>query len=251
MNTNDRFNGKGNNYSKYRPSYPKEYIDYLIKESNLNENSKIFDIGAGTGILTEILVKRGLKVTAVEPNLDMAIFIEDLTKKYSNLKFINSLAEDINYNKKDVDLITVAQAFHWFDVAKFKNQCKKILKDGGKVALLWNIRDENDKIIKESFDICKRLCQSFQGFSGGVGDNIDNIKAFFKDEKYSYTEFENNLEYNLEMFIGRNISASYAPNEEDKNYKIFIKELTDLFNKYKRDEKVIIKNKVKSYIGNV
>lgn len=251
MNTNDRFNGKGNNYSKYRPSYPKEYIHYLIKESNLNKDSLVFDVGAGTGILTEILAKRGLRVMAVEPNLDMAIFIKDLTKKYSNLKFINSIAEDINYNKKDVDLITVAQAFHWFDVTKFKKQCKKILKDSGKVALLWNIRDENHEIIKESFDICKRLCKNFQGFSGGIGDNIDNIKSFFKDEKYSYAEFENNLEYSLEMFIGRNISASYAPNEGDENYEIFIRELTNLFNKYKKGEKVIIKNKVKSYIGSV
>lgn len=59
------------------------------------------------------------------------------------------------------------------------------------------------------------------------------------------------LEYDLEMFIGRNISASYAPNREDENYKIFIDELIELFNKYKKDEKVIIKNKVKSYIGAV
>lgn len=111
--------------------------------------------------------------------------------------------------------------------------------------------DENDEIIKESFSISKRLCENFQGFSGGIGDNIDNIKSFFKDEKYSYIEFENNLEYDLEMFIGRNISASYAPNEGDKNYKIFIEELTSLFNKYKKNEKVIIKNKVRSYIGSI
>ena len=80
---------------------------------------------------------------------------------------------------------------------------------------------------------------------------IENIKGFFKDEKYSYVEFENNLEYNLEMFIGRNISASYAPNKESENYKEFIKELEKLFYKYSKNGKVIIKNKVKSYIGNV
>lgn len=251
MNSDNKFNGKGNSYYKYRPSYPKEYIDYLVKENNLNKYSKVFDVGAGTGILSEILAKRGLNVTAVEPNLDMAVFIQDLTKEYLNLNFINTLAEDISYNKKDVDLITVAQAFHWFDINKFNKQCKNILKDSGKVALLWNVRDENDKIIKESFDICKRLCEKFQGFSGGIGDNIDNIKNFFKDEKYNYAEFENNLEYDIEMFIGRNISASYAPNEGDKNYKIFIDELTDLFNRYKKNEKVIIKNKVKSYIGSI
>ncbi|MDO4534605.1 MAG: methyltransferase domain-containing protein [Clostridium perfringens] len=121
MNTNDRFNGKGNSYSKYRPSYPKKYIDYLIKENNLNKDSLVFDVGAGTGILTEILLKRGLNVTAVEPNLDMGIFIRDLKRKYTNLQFINSLAENINHNKKEIDLITVVQAFHWFNVDKFKN----------------------------------------------------------------------------------------------------------------------------------
>ncbi len=211
----------------------------------------MFDVGAGTGILTEILIKRGLKVTAVEPNLDMARFIKKLMREYHNLEFLNNSAENIHYNKKNVDLITVAQAFHWFNVDKFKEQCKNILKDSGKVALVWNVRDEDDEIIKENFNICKRLCKDFNGFSGGIGDNIDNIRSFFKDGKYEYIEFENNLEYDLEIFIGRNISASYALKSEDKNYKVFIEELTELFYKYKKDDKIVIKNKVKSYIGNI
>lgn len=246
-----RFNGKARNYSKYRPSYPDEYIDYLIKKGNIQNDSVIFDVGAGTGIFTELLLKRGLSVVAVEPNLDMSVYIEELIKKYSNLRFMNSLAEEINYHKKDVDLITVAQAFHWFDIKKFKNQCKNILKDKGKVALVWNVRDEKSEVIRESFDICTRLCKDFKGFSGGIGDDINNIKSFFKDGKYDYIEFENNLEYTLEMFIGRNISASYATNKGEKNYSIFIDELIKLFNKYKNDERVIIKNKVRSYIGSI
>ena len=69
MNT-DVFTGKAQFY-KARPTYPNECIDFLISTFNLNENSVIADIGAGTGILSIPFLERGMTVLSVEPNADM------------------------------------------------------------------------------------------------------------------------------------------------------------------------------------
>ncbi|NYE04285.1 16S rRNA A1518/A1519 N6-dimethyltransferase RsmA/KsgA/DIM1 with predicted DNA glycosylase/AP lyase activity [Bacillus niacini] len=71
MEPTDKFSGKTDVYSKSRPSYPNEYIDYLLSINSLNETSRVADIGSGTGILTRQLLERGVSVVAVEPNGDM------------------------------------------------------------------------------------------------------------------------------------------------------------------------------------
>ena len=66
-----RFTERVENYVKYRPSYPDEVIDLLTDECGLTGSSLIADVGSGTGIFTNLLLKRGYKVYAVEPNQAM------------------------------------------------------------------------------------------------------------------------------------------------------------------------------------
>ena len=68
MKPTDKFSGKADVYSKSRPGYPNEHIDYLLSANNLNETSKVADIGSGTGIMSRHLLERGVRVLAVEPN---------------------------------------------------------------------------------------------------------------------------------------------------------------------------------------
>ena len=114
-----KFDGKGENYSKYRPTYPKEFIDYINSIDGLNDDSIIADIGSGTGILSKQLLDIGKYVIAVEPNADMRVFAEHILGDYKNFTSVNATAENTTLNNHSVDLITVAQAFHWFDRDKF------------------------------------------------------------------------------------------------------------------------------------
>ena len=68
MNSKERFSSRVDAYAKYRPSYPSEAIDYLYEAVGLGERSEIADVGAGTGIFSRLLLERGSRVTAVEPN---------------------------------------------------------------------------------------------------------------------------------------------------------------------------------------
>lgn len=245
------FTGKANMYTKYRPNYLVEYINYLISYNSVTSDNVIADIGSGTGILSQQLLEKNLKVISVEPNNDMRIQAEQLLNNYTGFISINGTAENTTLKDKSIDLITVAQAFHWFDKDKFKLECSRILKQNSNVSLVWNSRDFSSEIVQENAEICKRICPLFKGFSGGIEETPEIYKQFFRDGKYDYQVFENDLEFDLDGFIGRNLSASFAPKPEDENYKKFIEEITKLFVKYSNHDKIVVPHITRSYIGNV
>ncbi|MFW5437638.1 class I SAM-dependent methyltransferase [Paenibacillus apiarius] len=251
METTNKFTGKADTYSKYRPNYPQEYMNYLISSNQLNSNHNIADIGSGTGIFTQQLLDRNFKVFAVEPNRDMRTIAEKALSSYANFISIPGTAEHTGIPSSSVDLVTVAQAFHWFDKDRFKMECQRILKPNSNAALVWNSRDTSSLFVHENAEICKKLCSGFKGFSGGIDASPDIYKDFFKDGNYEYKEFRHDLEFNMEGFIGRNLSASYAPKPTDTNYNPFIEAVTELFIKYSRDNMIVIPNITRSYIGKV
>ena len=79
----ENFSGKADLYSKFRPSYSNEYINYLLSENHLSMGSVIADIGSGTGILTKLLLEKKLTVFAIEPNDDMRGIAGDLQRNLS------------------------------------------------------------------------------------------------------------------------------------------------------------------------
>lgn len=251
MKTTENFTDKANIYAKYRPSYPNEYIEYLLSANELNENQIVADIGSGTGIFSRQLLENDLHVIGVEPNDDMRKMAEQSLKRYPRFQSIKATAEHTTLKENSVDLVTVAQAFHWFNKEAFKIECQRILKQKAHVALVWNSRDGTSPIIKENADICQKTCPNFKGFSGGIEETPEMFNSFFKDGKYEFKEYQNDLLFDYEGFLGRNLSASYAPKKNDKEYKNFIFLLSELFEKYSKNGKILIPNLTRSYLGNV
>lgn len=103
----EKFNQVAEIYEKYRPSYPEEYIKYIINKCNLNENSTIADIGAGTGIFSKQLLDNNLKVIGVEPNDEMRKVLEEKLKNNKNFISINGTDKNTHIEKNSIDLITV------------------------------------------------------------------------------------------------------------------------------------------------
>ena len=251
VKTTGNFTDKAAIYAKYRPSYPDEYVDYLFSVNQLKGNQIVVDIGSGTGIFSNQLLERGLNVIGVEPNDDMRKMAEQSLKQYSRFKSIKATAENTTLKGNSVDLITVAQAFHWFDKKAFKMECQRILKQKANVALVWNSRDLTSPIIKENAEICQKTCSNFKGFSGGIEGTPEVFNSFFKDGKYEFKKYQNDLLFDYESFLGRNLSASYAPKKNDKEYKSFVFLLSELFEKYSKNGKIVLKNITRSYLGNV
>ncbi|MCM3113883.1 class I SAM-dependent methyltransferase [Neobacillus sp. MER 74] len=249
MKSNDQFTGKAEVYAKYRPSYPPEYIEYIISKAGLNEDSIIADIGSGTGILSGQLIDRGFTVIGVEPNDDMRTVAEQALKTDSRFISIKGTAENTSLTDNSINLVTVAQAFHWFDMEPFKLECQRILHQDGKVALVWNSRDGSSDINKESAEVCQRYCPNFKGFSGGMEETPIAFQQFFKDGKYDLKFFHNDLQFNLNGFLGRYLSASYSPKKTDEEYHPFLTALSNLFSRYSNSGQIVIPNITRSYLG--
>lgn len=251
MKPTDKFSGKADVYSKSRPSYPNEYIDYLLSANNLNETSSVADIGSGTGIMSRHLLERGVRVLAVEPNDDMRTKAEQDLQQFDRFTSIKGSAEETTLPDNSVDLVIAAQAFHWFDQKKFKLECKRILKQNAQVALVWNSRDFQSPLINENREIFKRYCPNFYGFSGGIGEGGEVFNQFYRDGQYELKRFPNDLVMDFDGFLGRNLSASYSLKKSDKEYEFFVEAITNLFEKYSFNGKIVMPNFTRSYLGHV
>lgn len=245
-----KFDAKGSIYVKGRPAYPEKLFDYLIKTKVIKENTIVADIGSGTGIFTLQMSPFVDELFAVEPNDDMRDKAEMLYKDFSNIVSVNGSAEATTLKNASVDLITVAQAFHWFDRKLFKLECQRISKENGKVFLVWNDRDTSSEIIKENFGVNKKFCPNFKGSSNGIDFSKDGFKDFFEGE-FELVEFENHLVYDKDTFISRNLSSSYAPKSTDDCCYEYIKAISEVFDKYSENGTVNYPYITRCYIGKV
>lgn len=230
-----RFDGKGLVYSKSRPSYPESLLDYLREHNIISKESIVADIGSGTGIFSLQLQPYVKQVFAVEPNESMRENAENQFKNYSNLISVGASAENTTLQRHSVDCIAAAQAFHWFDKSAFARECRRILTPGGCIVLIWNVRNEASELIKKNDEINALFCLNYNGFSNGM--NLKDEKEFNKlfRARYEKLQLENNVKYDLEAFIGRNLSSSFAPAEGEADYEPYIESLTDLFNEMSSD----------------
>lgn len=228
MNTH-RFDNKGVVYFKSRPIYPKDIVNYLLDQGIISSDSCVADVGSGTGIFSLQLQPYVKKVFAIEPNDSMREHAELKFKEYKNIVSVNGSAENTLLKPNSIDCVTVAQAFHWFDKVAFAKECKKILTTGGRIVLLWNVRDENDEIVKRNSEINALFSDDFNGFSNGMDFNDDQQFIDFFEGQYEKIEIKNPICYDLQMFLGRNLSSSFAPKKGDINYQPYIDALTKLF----------------------
>ncbi len=248
MDNTTKFTGIAAVYAKARPDYAPVFIDWLYGDAGMKTDSVVADIGSGTGIFSKALLEKGSTVYGVEPNVDMRATAENTLCGFPNFHSVNGTAENTTLEANSVDFITVAQAFHWFDVDSFKAECRRIIKPNGKVVLVWNSRVSTSKLVKENALICKKYCPNFKGFSGGLEQIDADISKFF-DNRFELKRFENDLLFEKAKFIERSLSASYSLKETDSDYKSYIFELEALFNKYAVGNILTVPNETVGYIG--
>ena len=124
----NRFTGRAEAYSKYRPTYPQEIIDILNAQIGFNKDKIVADVGSGTGILTKIFLDNGNRVFGIEPNDEMRSFAEKNLSRYDNFVSMNQSAENTGLSSNSIDLVTAGQALHWFDPDQSRVEFARILR---------------------------------------------------------------------------------------------------------------------------
>ena len=138
-------------YERARPSYPAEAIEWLVERTALGPGRTVLDIGAGTGKLTRLLVPSGARVVAVEPVAEMRALIG------ADVEAVDATAERLPFADASADVVTVAQAFHWFDHERALPELHRVLRPGGALALVWNMRDLDDPVQRGVEDLLAPL----------------------------------------------------------------------------------------------
>ncbi|MEV0616431.1 class I SAM-dependent methyltransferase [Nonomuraea sp. NPDC050404] len=123
-------------YDRIRPSYPKRALEWALGPAPV----KVVDLGAGTGLLTQVLAGLGHEVTAVEPDPKMR---EKLAERLPGAVVVAGSAEEIPLADGGVDAVVAGQAYHWFDPEPAHAEIARVLRPGGMFAPLWNLRDES------------------------------------------------------------------------------------------------------------
>ncbi|MDX3906125.1 MAG: class I SAM-dependent methyltransferase [Pigmentiphaga sp.] len=125
-------------YVRGRPDYPPEIDAWLHETLGLTAGSTVLDLGAGTGKFTPRLLATGARVIAVEP---VAAMLAKLAATQPGVRTMVGKAEAIPLPDASVDVVVCAQAFHWFATAEALTEIHRVLKPGGRLALVWNMRD--------------------------------------------------------------------------------------------------------------
>lgn len=237
MNTVERFSNRVENYVKYRPSYPREGLDLFRDEMNLQKSSVIADIGSGTGISAKLFLENGNSVFGVEPNEPMRKAAEDFLRDFPHFQSVAGTAENTHLPDNSIDFVIAAQAFHWFDKEKARTEFKRILRDNGFVALIWNERqlDSND-FLREYEELLKKFGTDYEKVRH---DKIDEKKLedFFQTD-FRRKTFRNSQVLDFEGLKGRILSSSYMPPENDLRFEPMVIELQRLFAKYSESGKI-------------
>ena len=211
------FTGKATVYDQARPGYAPAALDFVA--GFVPRNAAIADIGAGTGKLSSMLAARGFDVTAIEPNPDMRSKLPALP----NLCVMDGTAEATGLPSASVDAVTCAQAFHWFDSEKFKAECQRILKPGGRVFVVYNTpgpdHERHDELIWHSKD----------GPPGSHwAEREQRLRDFF-DGGIQREAFPNPVSYDAQGWLAYMLSHSMSPRPGDDVYERFVDSVRLIF----------------------
>jgi SAM-dependent methyltransferase len=128
-------------YQRARPGYPDEAVTWLAERLGIGPGRDVLDLAAGTGKFTRQIADLGAHVVAVEPLDAMRAELEGVVP---GVEALAGAAEAIPLTDGSVDAVTCAQAFHWFDADSALREMWRVLRPGGGVGLIWNLRDESD-----------------------------------------------------------------------------------------------------------
>lgn len=218
----NRFTERAEDYAAHRPGYPDACVDDLLVGLGHPAMLAVADVGAGTGIMARLIAGRGPLVAAVEPNSAM----RDQAEPHERVLWQDGTAERTGLNDRSVNLVVVAQAFHWFDAGAAFAECRRVLKPTGRLALIWNEVDDSTPmgagyraiLDGHATDDTPRIRYAAQVDPFGSTGLFDDVRT----RSYPLA-----MPHTADGLVGRALSASYAP-KSGPSHDVLVSELRAL-----------------------
>jgi ubiquinone/menaquinone biosynthesis C-methylase UbiE len=247
-NSTNRFSDRADNYNLYRPVYPAAIISWLEEKIGLNKDSRIADIGSGTGIFSTLFLASGYSLNAVEPNTEMRSVALKNLQHYHGFRNIDGTAEHTTLTDNSVDLITVAQAFHWFNEEAVKKEFKRILIPGGTILLVWNILQADTPFLKGYAALKEKYAENLP-HPGRA--NLESIQGFFYPSAVTTHQIRNIQWLTAEGLKGYLLSFSTVPLKTEILYNNMIDELKNLFEQYAENGLIKMEYETMLYLSKI
>lgn len=242
MDTHSRYSPLVDNYRRYRPRYPQEVVGWLQATCGLTAEHTVADVGSGTGQLCEPLLAYGCRVYGVEPNAAMRRAAEAELQAYPRFESVDGTAEATTLPDASVQIITVANAFHWFDHAATRAEFARILKPQGWVVLLWNLERTAGSPFMQAFEqFWQRHVDPAARFPpASERKRPAYLERFFGVDRLQETMFDNEQICDLTALQGLVGSFLKAPQPDDPRYPAMHADLTAIFEQHQRDGTVTL-----------
>jgi len=242
----ERFSSRVDDYARFRPSYPREVIRILERECGLTPNSVVADVASGTGLFTRLLLEHGNPVFGVEPNPDMRRRGEEFLAEFRNFVSVEGTAERTTLPDHSVDLITAAQAAHWFDRDRAIEEFERILKPGGYLVLLWNDRRVKDSVFDTDYEA---MVIAYGTDYAEVRRRDQATGDFFGPLERVERVLGNHQDLDFDSLRGRLLSSSYAPAPGEPGHLAMLAELRRIFDLHQHSGRVRMEYETKIFFG--
>jgi SAM-dependent methyltransferase len=242
------FSSKVEDYVAARPQYPAQLFQFFIGVLDVKPGALVADIGSGTGLFTRGLLEHGYRVLAVEPNAGMRTAADVAFQAYSGYASAHGSAESIPVRSSSVDLITAAQAFHWFEIDKARAEFLRVLRPGAQVALIWNDRlladplhKALDKVLNEFGGEKRNALVSHEG----RGD----LPEFFGGCIPSEFRWPHEQRLSEGGLLSLVFSRSYMPERSSSRGQEAAKKVSDVFGRFVQDGTVDVRYTAVAFVG--
>jgi SAM-dependent methyltransferase len=198
------FGSVAGEYERARPGYPVDAVRWLVGD----RPCRVVDLGAGTGKLTRALVALDHEVTAVEPSEEM---LAQLCTAVPEAHAVLAGAEEIPLGDASADVVVAGQAFHWFDPERAMPEIARVLRPGGRVGLVWNMRDERVPWVARMSDV---IGSEPTGGLDAISERLSE-KALFGPVDTAMFAHEQRLDREtlIELVVSRSYFAMQTPEE--------------------------------------
>lgn len=207
------FEREAGRYTRGRPDYPEALLDWLRETLRLGPGSTVADVGAGTGKFTRLLQATGARVIAVEP---VAAMRAQLAAALPQVQTVDAPAQSLPFADGSLDAVVCAQAFHWFATVEALTSFHRVLAPGGRLGLIWNVRDESVDWVRAITDLITPYEGDAPRFHKGTWRTPFALGGFtpLAESRFPHRHTGNAREVIIDRFMSVSFIAALPPAEQ-------------------------------------
>lgn len=241
------YSSKAEKYARYRWHYAPAAVEALCEIAELGSDSRVVDVGAGTGILTGCLAGRAGRVLGVEPDLAMLQQARASLPAGSGCELAAGCAESLPLATGWADAVTAAQAVHWFEPHSARSEFRRALRPGGWLALLRNLSSDpaldaaNADLVRPEFGA--RLAANRQPA------RQTPVEFWYEGGRFQRLTFEFTYRETWDAYLGALCSASFMPDEDDPLFPPLERAARAVFDRFAVDGWLAVRGETELVIG--